>query len=562
MLGIEVELLGGRFVASAYNDREVAEWPPHPARLFSALVATWAEGEPDSPEASEERAALEWLEAQPAPAIVADRLGDIARRTVVPVFVPVNDSGVIAQPDGKRSALLKAEADLAAATDAKQQKKAEQAVQKARAALAKATQDAIAAVASPKAAQLAEAQALFPDGRGKQPRTFPSITPPTPRVRYLWSDAEVPSDVEQGLTRLTSRLVRLGHSSTLVSSRLSREPAKATYVVDESHGELTLRWVARGQLARLQEAYARHQEVEPRVMPATFVSYREAEDRPSSPVPFSCFSPDFIVFARVGGPRFPTTSTAGLSRQFSRALQSVAPGPIPEIISGHMPDGSPSQRPHLAILALPFVGHEHADGGVRGMALVLPRDVSPDERRAVMTAIARLEENARRLSGSEEDPPPVPLHLGDSGTLELQRLAWSDGGMAALRASTWTHPAREWVTATPIALDANPGDLHDENPDRRARAFAEAEASVARSVEHLGLPTPIEIEVSRSVLLSGTAKPRAFPRFPVSRERPQRVLVHARIAFATAVRGPVVLGAGRYLGLGLCRPISGGRDHG
>jgi CRISPR-associated protein Csb2 len=562
MLGIEVELLGGRFVASAYNDREVAEWPPHPARLFSALVATWADGEPNSPEGGTERAALEWLEAQPAPAILADGMAEIARRTVVPVFVPVNDTGVVSQPDGKREALRKAEAELASGLDAKQQKRAEAAVQKARAGLAKATADATATVASPKPAQLAEAEALLPEGRGKQPRTFPSITPVTPRIRYLWPNAEVPQPIEEGLMRLTSRLVRLGHSSTLVSSRLSREPATPRYVVDEANGELTLRWVTRGQLARLEEAFARHAEVEPRVMPATFVSYREAGEAPRAPMPASCFSPEFIVFARVSGPRFPSTSAAGLARQFGRALQSVVEGGIPEIVSGHAPDGSPSQRPHLAVVALPFVAHEHADGGVRGLALVLPREISADERRAVMSAVARLEHHARRLSGSEEDPPIVPLHLGDSGTLGLQRLAWTDGGMAALKSSTWTRPSVEWITATPIALDVNPGDLHDENAERRARAFSEAEGSVARSVEHVGLPRPVVVEVSRSVLLAGTAKPRAFPRFPVSRDRAQRVLVHARIVFERPVRGPLLVGAGRYLGLGLCRPTAGGREDG
>ena len=40
MFAIRVECLTGRYVATAYDDRSRAEWPPHPARLFSALVAT------------------------------------------------------------------------------------------------------------------------------------------------------------------------------------------------------------------------------------------------------------------------------------------------------------------------------------------------------------------------------------------------------------------------------------------------------------------------------------------------------------------------------------------
>ena len=40
MLTIEFELLTGRYVAQQVNDRAAVEWPPHPARFFSALVAS------------------------------------------------------------------------------------------------------------------------------------------------------------------------------------------------------------------------------------------------------------------------------------------------------------------------------------------------------------------------------------------------------------------------------------------------------------------------------------------------------------------------------------------
>ena len=57
--GIEVNFLTGRFVATCHNDRRQPEWPPHPARLYSALVAAWADADKPNPS---ERAALEWLE--------------------------------------------------------------------------------------------------------------------------------------------------------------------------------------------------------------------------------------------------------------------------------------------------------------------------------------------------------------------------------------------------------------------------------------------------------------------------------------------------------------------
>ena len=86
--GIEVNFLTGRYVATCHNERQRCEWPPHPARLFSALVATWAEDEQDPAE----REALEWLESQGPPAISAS---GATPRTVVSHFVPVNDTSVV-----------------------------------------------------------------------------------------------------------------------------------------------------------------------------------------------------------------------------------------------------------------------------------------------------------------------------------------------------------------------------------------------------------------------------------------------------------------------------------
>ena len=76
---ISIELLTGSYDAAEVDDRDRAEWPPHPARLFCALVAA-ARGNDD-------RAALRWLEAQPAPVIRAAAQAGEARRSA---YVVVN----------------------------------------------------------------------------------------------------------------------------------------------------------------------------------------------------------------------------------------------------------------------------------------------------------------------------------------------------------------------------------------------------------------------------------------------------------------------------------------
>ena len=67
MLVLEIEFLTGLYRASL-PDGSGAEWPPHPERIFSALVQAWGDGG----RRDGERAALEWLETRPPPMIEAD----------------------------------------------------------------------------------------------------------------------------------------------------------------------------------------------------------------------------------------------------------------------------------------------------------------------------------------------------------------------------------------------------------------------------------------------------------------------------------------------------------
>ena len=559
MLAFGVDLLGGRYVATAYNDRDEAEWPPHPARLFSALVATWADGDPATPDGEAELDALRWLEQQSPPVLFASASDDVAVRTVVPVFVPVNDVGVIAIPDSER--LLTAQANAVTATDAKARAKAEKEIAKLAAKLTADTAKATAAPSKPSAADLVAAAQLFPDRRLRQPRTFPSVAPSVPTIAFVWPNATGGGAHERALSRLLARLVRLGHSSSLVHARifdataLGLLAARTTpFTADAERGTLVLRWVSTGQADRLVEAFAHHREVEPRVLPAVFVRYREGPSLTTDLAPAqSVFGEDWIVFARTRGPRLPVTATAGVARQFRRALMSFSDQPIAAMISGHREDGTASDLPHLAVVPLPFVASERADGSLLGVALVIPREASASDRAAILHAVSAFEASG---TGDDLDAPLVQLHLGSTGSLGLQRVVWGEHKNWGLRPRMWSAPALRWASATPVALDQNPGDLHHPDPGRRNAAFDAAADLIVTALARIGhLPTPIAIDVLRSCVLAGTAKPRAFPRFPAESSRPERVLVHVRIVFPTPVRGPILLGAGRYQGLGLLRPL-------
>jgi len=561
MLVISIELLSGVYVATSYNDREQAEWPPHPARLFSALVATWATHEPTSEEGLAELTAMRWLETLPAPEVLASSRNLTARRSVVPVFVPVNDVSLVTAPDSLQ--LAKARAAHASAEGIARDRLAED-VAKLEKKLCADTMKAIAPPARPTKNFASDVDALLLDRRAKQPRTFPAVVPEHPDFAFVWPDANASPEVQLALQRLLGRLVRLGHSSTLVRGWLADEAfagvlarAVATHVEDVEDGTITLRWVGPGQVDRLEAAFAVHRETEPRTLHSRFVRYREGRRPSTRPCPRTVFSNEMIVFGRVDGPRLPITSGPGIARQFRRALMSVAGTPTPTMISGHTAEGGPADRPHLAIVPLPAVLGPHADGSLLGIGLVLPRDTSDDERRTTLRAIGMLE--AANQEPSSDDVRPIRLVLGESSDLLLQRDVWSEERRLTLRSATWVTPARRWASATPIALDKNPGDLHHHDAVMRARAFTAAATSLREAIERVGLPQPIELDVVRSCVLPGTAKPRQYPRFPSDPKRPQRVLVHARLIFSEPVRGPLLLGAGRYHGLGLFLPIVDGQ---
>lgn len=575
-LAIRIVYLTGRSIASAYNDRERTEWPPHPARLYSALVQAWAEGESRG---AEERAALEWLASLGAPAIHAS---DASLRSTVPHFVPVNDTAVL-DPCGRQReqveklALAHEEAKTAyeralAANDLKAVKEASKALERSENALAKqrkALLDALTGDQRPFApgkhtkAALLSAAALLPEQRGKQPRHFPSASPHEPTVFMRWeAEARSYEQHRPHLAALLGRIVRVGHSSSLVACSIAEDCPQPNWKPHDE-GEEVLRIPRPDQFERLQHIYDRYGDIEPRVMPHAFQRYSRMRATRHAAPSASCFDTDWLVFRQTGGRRLSATLGVEVARAMRGALMKYSDEPIPELISGHKAPGIPSATPHLALVPLPFVGHARATGDLLGIALVLPRDAPMPERQALLRAIGGWED-ARRAEEQDDllDTPPLRLVLGRSGEIDLERIEWGVSPLKTLRSTTWCEASRVWRTATPIALDRNPGNLRSDDPATARAAYDAAGTTIADACERIGLPRPARVEIHFSVPLSGGVKARLYPPFPADPNKTRRVKVHARIEFSEPVTGPLILGAGRYYGLGLCWPATdeGARD--
>ena len=544
MLAIEVNLLTGRFVATAHNDREASEWPPHPARLFSALVAGWAEAGEDAAE----REALEWLEAQPPPSLVASEADP---RRVVSYFVPVNDARVISGSwYERRSRNLD---DLEGQFDGELECSGGELTKKAERLRDKIVKELDVEDQVSRIGNTAEGSALelLPDDRGKQERHFPSVTPSEPRVTFVWPDAELSDATRASLDQLLRRVTRLGHSSSLVSCRIADDPSTPNWT--PGGGSHVLRCTGPGQLAALQERFQQHQAVKPRALPFSAVRY---SNMPSEPGSLSPLEPDtdghWIVFEfllKSQSRRFPSTRVVEVAATMRAATMSHAEDPIPERLSGHQSSGAPTLEPHVAFLPLPYVGFEHSDGRLMGVVMSLPSSLDEASRRAALRAIGRWEEHG----GIDI---PLTLRFGSSGILQLQRRT-GPIDLISIRPELWQKPSSRWVSAIPIALPTHPGSLGRGSAAARAKAWARAEQAIAASCRHVGLPEPPHIDLSLDPFVRGARPAGDFPPF---RQRGRdgklvaRRLVHAALVFDQPVKGPLVLGAGRFLGLGLMRP--------
>lgn len=519
MIAIEVALLTGRYIATAHHDRRRHEWPPHPARLFSALVGTWADA--DTPDDTERRA-LEWLESLNPPAIAASSPDGVAVRRAVSHFVPVNDASVAR--GAATAAEVLPEGFLPPGLYAWHKK------------------------SGGKVSRHGE-KGEWVSGRGKQERQFPSVTPDSPCVTFSWDESPDPG-VAAALDGLLSRVTRLGHSSSLVSCRLVDAAPEPTLRPGE--GSMVLRCTQRGQLDALERAHARHGGVQPRALPYLGVRYGQvrSDDDEAKSASRPDIAGDLVVFEIPAGKRrMPVTRTVELAETLRGALFHHAEDPLPEGLSGHLPNGSPSRDPHVAFLSLPNVGHAHADGRLMGLAVLLPEGLDKLASRAAYRAIGRWEQS--------EPSDLCRLTLAGGDVIDLQRKQ-PPFELSSLRSGTWARVSHSWVSVTPIALPKNPGQLARGSSSARAKAWAAAEEQVRQSCTHVGLPEPEAVAVSLDPLIVGVRGAAAYPAFVQGTRRGEGVrrrLVHAAVRFAQEVEGPFLMGSGRFVGLGLMRPV-------
>jgi CRISPR-associated protein Csb2 len=467
-LVITIDLLTGSYEATDVGDRQQAEWPPHPARLFSALLAA-ARG-------AAERAALRWLEQQAPPLVVSGQALQ-ARRAAYVVTNKLSDKG----------------------------------------------------------------GSQFHPGRTNGLRTRSRAVPADPTVMMIW-----PVSVDEGQVRTLDGMARrvpyLGRSTgiALVAAAVRADegpvgvqPAGVEVFepCDLLDGEVSLRVPYPGFTAELD---AQFEADRPAWEVARYRSYRRrrrlSDDAgarigtSADPVMPSVYA-DVVVF-QFSGLRPQPQLAAAMTEALRSAVLQAARGTAPPALHGHGADG----RPHVAFLALPDVGHGHADGHLLGLAVAVP-NLPAQERAAVLRAVLGL----RRADRNNL----VELAVPRLGTIDLM---YQPGLVRPWGATPqrWRRGSRRWVSATPVVLD--------RYPRHREQVVAE----VQRCLGTVGLPEAVDVQISREPLLPGAARLRPLD---LPRQVRGRLFQHIAVTFDRRVSGPVLVGAGRYLGVGLLAPV-------
>lgn len=471
------------------------EWPPSPARVFQALVAGVAHGG-GLPEAIVP--AFEWFETLPPPVIVAPcrKVGES-----VNLFVPNNDADEVADPrDVSRIRTKK--------------------------------------VVRP---------SLFPEGH-------PFL--------YVWRLSD-DARFAEAIVAATSHLYQLGRgvdmawasgevlSDSALAERLAEHPGTVHRPELGHRSERLLACPTPGSLVSLER---RHRAAK-LVVEGTGRGARTFFTNPPKPR-FLHVSYDrvhtHVVFElrdreRNGSWPWAPGRVVHLVEKLRDAATSRLLAALPEraaaidgMLVGRKSEGHGSTtHERVRIVPLPSIGSVHADRGIRRFLVDVPSG-APLSAGDVEWAFSGLE----WTDSSGKSSPWIVTRATDDGMIRH-----------------YVGPSRRWQSVTAMALPESarrrriePTHRHEvtKTAQERRDEAARARAAVRDALRHAGVrERAFDIRVQREPFETKELRADEFAagtRFP--RER----LWHVSIEFERPIDGPLVLGDGRFLGLGIMAP--------
>lgn len=497
------------------------DWPPSPARLFQALVAGAGLG---GPLKNHEHEALRWLERQAAPIIAAPNAWQ--SRHGVLFYMPNNDSDAISGDPLRMS--------------------------KIRTAI-----------------------------KTFRPYFFDAAVP----FLYMWPVEQRSDNEKQAMLicSLAERVYQLGRGvdfawawgevleHEISETKLSEHPG-VIYRPCEGSGRVRLPCPQHGSLESLVK---RHKQFGERFMvekndtvtllykkpdPPRFqnVSYGsppayllfDLRDTAKSDAPFVAWPIERCTELAIklrGEVDANGTPTSGAAKRLWDALPSQR-GEIARVLIGRdATDADKSRR--MRILPLPSIGHAQVDRGIRRVLIEIPANC-PLHRDDVAWA----------FSGLEVSPADFDSNTGEIFS-SPQLVPAQERDMLRHYGIETGKPARTWRSVTPLALPESarrrridPEQQREEakNGSERRTEHERAAAAVLQALRHASIRTPVlSIRAQREPF---EAKGAHAEVFAAGTRFDKRRLWHVELNFVEPVCGPLVLGDGRYCGLGLMAP--------
>lgn len=241
----------------------------------------------------------------------------------------------------------------------------------------------------------------------------------------------------------------------------------------------------------------------------------------------------------------PTEQIAALAERIrnhaaARLASHVGDALVERIIIGRNA-GEAEKEARVRIIPLPSIGFVHTDRQVRRIFVEVP-SACPIQTDDIAWAFSGLDLGVDAQTGEVLDESgPLLIRSEDRTMLSHYGVEVEDG-----------RKARVWRTVTPAALP-----LSRRRGRIGGRERAENQAALAhaarQAIRHTGLGQNAEVRrVQREPFEGNGARAEAFAHG--ERFSPE-TLHHLEIAFSEPMPGPIVIGDGRYLGLGLMAPV-------
>lgn len=187
----------------------------------------------------------------------------------------------------------------------------------------------------------------------------------------------------------------------------------------------------------------------------------------------------------------------------------------------------------VRIVPLPTIGYPHASPSIRRISVEVPTDcpINVGDVEWAFLGLPIVNQSAS-AAVTNEAAVMVPSQSAD--------MAEHYG---------FDEEFTRWRSVTPVALPTAQGS--GRNATERLQSEGRSAHALLNALRHAGVSAEVsEVRIQREPFHAKGAPADWFetPRF-------KGRLHHVEVVFATSVRGPLVIGDGRFLGLGLLRPV-------